>query len=52
MKNVSFDHNLHSLFHDLDNSLKIPASTTAIQPLIDEEPEHYDPKDIEKDYES
>lgn len=52
VKNIQFDHNLHSIFHDLDNSLKMPPSTTVNQVMVFEGPEHYDPKDIEKDYKS
>jgi hypothetical protein len=49
---LQFDNNLQSLFHDMDNSSKIPPSTSQNQTSIAEAPEHYDPKDIEKDYKS
>lgn len=52
MKIVQFDGNLHTLFHDMDNSSKLQLSTTVNQTSYFEWPEHYDPKDIEKDYKS
>ena len=43
---------MHSLFQETDNITKIQPSTTFKGISLIEWPEHYDHKDIEKDYKS